>query len=240
MSKELTRVPKIVDLYDNSELALAKNDLNILLNNDPHPSWLIKHPFVKKEVKDPKTGRKTRVPIDYLPIARIEWLLTSIFQSWNIEVKNIMQIANSVVVTARLHYKNPVTGEAEYQDGVGAVAIQTEQGAAATDFSKVRTDAVMKSVPAAKSYALKDAADHLGKLFGKDLNREQYMSYANLQTSGDDIELKNLKAEVSEIISEVRDEKMREAAIEELNEAEANGVNTVDFYKRIINNYQDK
>ena len=38
----------------------------------------------------------------------------------------------------------------------------------------------MKSVPAAESYAVKDAAEKLGKLFGKDLNRKDAFGYTAL------------------------------------------------------------
>ena len=57
-------------------------------------------------------------------------------------------------------------------DGLGAAPIQTKSGASPVDHSAVLTDAVMKALPAAESYALKDAADKLGKLFGSDLGRK--------------------------------------------------------------------
>lgn len=230
----MSNLPKITDLYEDKAIAVQKNNLNSLLNEEPLPSWLVKHPFIKKESKD-ANGQILKVPIDYMPIARVEWLLTSIFQEWNVEIKTIQQIANSIVVTIRLHYTDPVTGNSRYHDGVGAVAIQTEQGASATDFSKVRSDAVMKATPAAKSYALKDAADHLGKLFGKDLNRAQIISYANLQGSNDHLLSISLKNQLSELLNSITDEKSKAKYIDEINEAEAVQLNTSDFYTRIIN-----
>ena len=35
--------------------------------------------------------------------------------------------------------------------------------------------------PAAESYAVKDAAEKIGKLFGKDLNRKDNINYDNLK-----------------------------------------------------------
>jgi hypothetical protein len=88
-------------------------------------------------------------------------------------------IANSVVATVRLWYMDPVTGDWDWQEGVGASPIQTEKGAAATDFSKVNTSAVQMAAPAAETYAIKDAAEKLGKLFGKDINRQGQMNYSD-------------------------------------------------------------
>ncbi|MCK5612897.1 hypothetical protein KAR91_64080, partial [Candidatus Pacearchaeota archaeon] len=70
-----------------------------------------------------------------------------------------------------------------------AAPIQTDKDAAATDFSKVKTDAVMKAAPAAESYAIKDAAEKIGKLFGKDLNRADGIAYDNLRNTFKDYEM---------------------------------------------------
>jgi hypothetical protein len=35
----------------------------------------------------------------------------------------------------------------------------------------------MKGLPSAKSFAVKDACEHLGRLFGKDLNRESSLEF---------------------------------------------------------------
>ena len=88
------------------------------------------------------------------------------------DIKSITVIANSIVAIIRLYVLNPITNEWEWTDGVGAAPIQTESGAAATDFSKVNTAAVQMAAPAAESYAIKDAAEKLGKIFGKDINRK--------------------------------------------------------------------
>ena len=73
-------------------------------------------------------------------------------------------IANSVVVTIRLHYQNPMDGELRWQDGIGGSPMQTAKDASATDFSQIKSGAVMMAAPAAESYAIKDAAEKLGKL----------------------------------------------------------------------------
>lgn len=170
MSNELQTskrpLPKIDELYGDIQLASKQNELNRLLNCNPKPEWVRDHPFVK-------TAK-------YIPIGIIEYLLTSIFIKWRVEIKEASVIANSVKVIIRLHVQDPISGEWDWQDGIGAAPIQTEKGAAATDFNKVLTDAVMKSAPSAESYAIKDAAEKFGKIFGKDLNRVDWMAYTNL------------------------------------------------------------
>jgi hypothetical protein len=101
--------------------------------------------------------------------------LTSIFQQWRFEIKQVLVIANSVTVVGTLHVQDPTTGDWMQQDGIGAAPIQTAKGAAATDFTQVNTAAVQMAAPAAESYAIKDAAEKFGKIFGKDINRKDVL-----------------------------------------------------------------
>lgn len=160
-------LPKLADLYDGDlELKAGQNELNILLNQPPKSDWIKDHPFAKN--------------VKYIPIGRIEYLLTRLFIKWHVEVKVIQVIANSCVVTIRLHYQNIENNEWSWQDGIGAAPIQTEQGEGAMNWDKVRADSVMKAAPAAESYAIKDAAEKIGKIFGKDLNRKDEIIYDSL------------------------------------------------------------
>ena len=144
-----------------------KNQLNLLLNHEPKKDWLKEHPVAKGVL--------------YMSIERIEYLLTTIFQVWTVDIKEIKLIANSVVVIIRLNYKDPVTQEMQFQDGVGAAPLQTEKNAGAIEFDKIKSNAVMLAAPAAESFAVKDAAHKLGKLFGKDLNRSDKIMYDSIK-----------------------------------------------------------
>ena len=175
---EERQLPKLADLYSDTELKIAQNDLNILVNAEPNPGWLRDHPFAKKEVVI--DGKKVKVPIKFIPIERIEWLLTRIFIRWHVEVKTVQLIANSVQVTVRLYYQDVVTKEMLWQDGIGAVALQTDSGAGAVEFDKIKSSAVQMAAPAAETYAVKDAAEKIGKFFGKDINRATHIDYTNL------------------------------------------------------------
>lgn len=163
------QLPKIQELYTDLPEKGKQNDLNVLLNSEPNPKWLMEHPLARG--------------IKYIPIERIEYLLTRVFIRWNVEVKSTQLIGNSVVVCVRLFYQDPLSMDMLWQDGLGASPLQTDKGAGATDFNALKNDAVMKAVPAAESYAVKDAAEKIGKLFGKDLNRGDQIGYDSLLKS---------------------------------------------------------
>lgn len=161
------QLPRYEDLVKGDlELKYDQNELNKLLNHPPANEWLKKHPFAKN--------------VKYIPIGRIEALLTVLFIRWHVEIRQVQVIANSVVVTVRLYYQDVLSNAELWQDGVGAAPIQTDSGSGAMDWNHTKSDAVMKAVPAAESYAVKDAAEKIGKIFGKDLNRADQILYDDL------------------------------------------------------------
>lgn len=163
---QLTKLPTLQELISDNEDSLKQNALTVLLNQNPPAQWLSEHPMIK--------GYK------YIPIEKIEYLLTRIFGNFNVEIRSTQIVANSVVVTVRLHVNNPITGQPMWQDGIGAAPIQTDKGAGATDWNSVKTDGVQKAAPAAETYAVKDAAEKFGKIFGRDVARKGSMDYNNL------------------------------------------------------------
>lgn len=165
MSTEVRKLPTLQELNQDIEVAFKNDAFNTLLNQKPPQSWLKKHPFIN--------GGKH----EYLPIERIELMLTQIFQQWSVRVNSFNPLFNAVAVHVTLRVNNPLTGEWIEQDGLGAAPIQTNAGASAADLSQIKNDAVMKALPTAESYAIKDAAEKLGKLFGKDLNRKDELAF---------------------------------------------------------------
>jgi len=156
-------LPKIQDLHHDLAEAFKTDQLNLLLNQQPKKEWVKEHPFAKN--------------VKYIPIDKVEFLLTKIFGEWRAEILAEGQMFNSVYVKVRLHYKNPIDGVWSFHDGLGAVGVQTDKGASASDLSAIKQDAIMKALPAAESYAIKDAAEKLGTLFGKDLNRKDTLGF---------------------------------------------------------------
>lgn len=159
------RLPTIAELTDENPLQIKDNALMVLLNQPPPTTWIKQHPMTKG---------------DYLPIERVEYLMSRIFTKWWTEIKSVQCVANSIVIVVRVYAVNPITNSEEWQEGVGASPIQTDKGAGAMDWNKAKADGVMKSAPAAESYAFKDAVEKWGKLFGKDLNRRENIDYSPL------------------------------------------------------------
>lgn len=160
------QLPTLAELYDDIALVQKQNQLNIILNAEPKKEWVKEHPFVK--------GLK------YLPIERVEYLLTMIFTKWRVEVKEIKILANSIVTTVRVHVQDPISGLWDWEDGVGAMPIQVSKGSGATEFDKMNSSAVQIGAPASESFAIKDACEKFGKIFGKDLNRKDNIDYDRL------------------------------------------------------------
>lgn len=159
-------IPTMQDLVSDTEQSIKLNNLMVLLNQDPPKSWMQNHPMISG--------------YQYIPIERVEWLLTRIFTKWWVEILDTKIVANSAVVTVRLFVINPLDGSTWHNDGIGCSPIQTDKGAGATDFNKVKSDGVMKAMPSAETYAIKDAADKFGKIFGKDTGRKSQMDYASM------------------------------------------------------------
>jgi len=159
----MNKLPKIQDLHHDLSEAFKTDQLNLLLNQPPPEAWVKDHPVASG--------------VKYMPIEKVEFLLTKIFGEWRVEIISEGQMFQSIYVKVRLHFKNPLTGEWSYHDGLGAVGVQTDKGKSASDLSAIKQDAIMKALPAAESYAIKDAAEKLGKLFGKDLNRKDVMGF---------------------------------------------------------------
>lgn len=158
-------LPTLQQLVDETDLSVKENALMVLLNQEPPKAWIKVHPMVKSE---------------YLPINRVEYLLSRIFTKWWVEVRSSQIMANSVAVTVRVYVINPITAKEEWNDGCGAAPIQTNAGTGAADWNNVKSAGVQMALPIAESYAIKDAAEKWGKLFGKDLNRKDVISYDSL------------------------------------------------------------
>jgi len=157
-------IPTIQDLADPEKL--HKNDqLKTLLNQPPPKAWIKKNKYANNS--------------EYLPIGKVEYLLDKIFQQWKVEILDYKPLFNSISATVRVHYVDPITGEWMYHDGGGVKELQTQAGTGPLkqDFSNINKGAVEMALPIAISTAVKNAARHLGQLFGRELNREDTVEY---------------------------------------------------------------
>lgn len=164
--KEPVKLPSLNDLFNENVKMVGKYEaLNVLLNADPPTKWIKEHPHIP--------GWK------YLPIEKVEYLLSKIFKRSKIQVRKTGMLLNAVEVTVRVKYLDPISGEWLAQDGVGACELQTQAktGALKPDMSNINRGAVSMALPIAKSLAVKDATDHIGKIFGRDLNRKDVIPF---------------------------------------------------------------
>lgn len=160
---ETNKLPTLAELYNDTELSAKNDSLNYLLNQHPPMAWVKEHPYIK--------GYK------YLPIDKVEHLLRKIFKAYKIEITGNGTAFNAVWVSVRVHYKDIITGEWLYHDGIGAAQLQTAKGTSAADLANINNGAVMMALPIAKTLSIKDACDMFGSLFGANLNRRDVVNY---------------------------------------------------------------
>jgi len=163
MTNQIQKIPTLQELVKSENV--EENNLMVLLNQNPPKEWIKIHPFIFN-----KDDKGKSIPYLYIPRERVEYVLSRIYVKWWLEIKSVSLIGNSVVSIVRLYVKNPINQEVEFQDGVGASPIQTDKNAGAIDFNQMKTGAIQIAAPSSETYAFKDAAEKLGKLFGKDLN----------------------------------------------------------------------
>lgn len=165
--KELqkTNLPTVAELFSDNLVEPFKNEqLNTLLNQEPNAKWIKEHPFIKNH--------------KYIPIDKIEFMLRKIFKRYRIEITGQGTAFNGVWVTCRVHYLNPVTGEMDWHDGIGAQQLQTKKDTSPADLANINNGAISMAFPIAKTIAIKDACDHFGTLFGANINRKDTIAFS--------------------------------------------------------------
>ena len=162
MNHELQRYkpPTLIELIEDKEMAFAQDDFNLILNTPVPQTWIKEHPYVNIKVE----GKN--IPLPYIPVKRVKYLLKRIYGKYEWSIKTAEQCLNAFVVVGTLTVRNPITGEMESQDGIGAAAIQMDKGATQGDLSAIKANAIQIGAPAAESYALKNAAEKFGDIFG--------------------------------------------------------------------------
>lgn len=109
-----------------------------------------------------------------LPISFVEMTLDELFGGqWELSDVSTTQIFNEVVGTGILTVWHPVTGRPLKRAGFAAVVITQDSGAALADFNMTKKkNALDLTFPKLKAEILKNAAQSLGKVFGRDINRK--------------------------------------------------------------------
>jgi len=150
-----SKLPTISDLFSEQiQLAGKSEALNNILNTPPPDKWIKKHPFIKDYL--------------YVPIDKVEYLLRRIFKKYSIEITGQGTAFNGVWVTVRVHYHNPVTGDMQFHDGIGACQLQTAKGTSPADLANINNGALSMAFPIA-TFSLNSfgASNANSKLFPK-------------------------------------------------------------------------
>lgn len=144
------------------------------LNQEPDPKELGKTPDGKART---------------LPISFVEMTLDELFLGqWETSEPTYQQVFNEVVGSLVLTVWHPITNRPIRRVGFASVVITQDKDATISEFNATKKkNALDLSFPKLKSECTKNAAQSLGKIFGRDLNRKDSDVYQPIfKKLGDD------------------------------------------------------
>lgn len=135
-------------------------DFQAKLNKEPNPAELGKTPDGKART---------------LPISFVEMTLDEIFLGqWETSEPTYQQVFNEVIGSLVLTVWHPITNRPIRRVGFASVVITQDKDAQISEFTTTKKkNALDLSFPKLKAECTKNAAQTLGKIFGRDLNRAQ-------------------------------------------------------------------
>ncbi len=143
---------------ENKKLILLQSFIE-RLNKEPDP----------KELEPTPDGKAQTLPISFVQMTLDELY----FGLWESSDPVYMQIFNEVVATVVLTVTHPVTGEKLKRTGWASVVITQDKDALVSNFNNTKKkNALDLAFPKLGAEALKSAAQSLGKVFGRDINRK--------------------------------------------------------------------
>jgi len=165
------------------------------LNRDPNKEWIT----LNKEVK-----RATGKDVFYIPIEVCQMLLDKLFAGiYRIQNFKWSQIGNELAGTVEIEYLHPVTNIWLKREGSAVVPVQFKSKEKRNDQipifdleNKVH-NAIQKNIGTLHSECIKNGCHKIGRIFGRDLNRDPF---------GDDLfesfsdEIKELDVDTIEIL----------------------------------------
>lgn len=170
-----------------------------IMNEALNQEVLVKKNMKAELAKNGFNGGKS-TDYEYVPIGVIEECLRQIFfRQVDFEIRNSYRDLNSFIVISRINYKCPISGEYRFADGIGAKALQQEQGAKIYDFNTtMKANALELGVGNAYSISIKNGAKKLGEMFGGSLNRDEELIenlnvFSEKVTNKDGFQLKEIK-----------------------------------------------
>jgi len=163
-----------------------KNELKLIDENlKDAENFIGKVLSVKPENGNIKTNAAAKNS-KYLPISFVENQLDEIFfGAWEIKDFQYQVVANEIIGSLQLRFFHPVFKTWIERTGCAAVQIQmkSQQNGGDGDITNVRnkiTNTLEKDFPHLKAECIKNAARSIGKVFGRDLNRDSEDEYSPL------------------------------------------------------------
>lgn len=153
------------ETYSHEEkIKLLCQDFQRRLNLEPNPEEFDKTPDGKART---------------LPISFVEMTLDELFLGqWELSEPVTTQVFNEVTGTGILTVWHPVTQRPLKRAGFASVIITQDKDAAISEFNMTKKkNALDLSFPKLKAEILKNAAQSLGKIFGRDINRKSVDSF---------------------------------------------------------------
>lgn len=148
------------EIYTEADkLRLLMQDFTRRLNTEPDP----------REFDNTPDGKAVTLPISFVEMTLDELYLGH----WELSDIQTQQIFNEVVGNGILTVWHPVTGKPLRRAGFGAVVITQDKDATIADFNITKKkNALDLTYPKLKAEITKNAAQTLGKIFGRDINRK--------------------------------------------------------------------
>jgi hypothetical protein len=164
---------------ENNTSISQLQDFQAKLNREPNPAELGKTPDGKAKT---------------LPISFIEMTLDELFLGqWETSEPTYQQVFNEVVGSLVLTVWHPITNRPIRRVGFASVVITQDKDATISEFNATKKkNALDLSFPKLKSECTKNAAQSLGKIFGRDLNRTQADTYNPVYKKLSDVGFKAL------------------------------------------------
>lgn len=155
---------------------------------------------MKLHEKPEKTGYNQFSKSKYVPISYIQMTLDELFfGAWSTENFKTQVVANEIIGSIDLKYYHPELKTWITRTGAASVMIRQHKGANITDISKKITNTLVADYPHLLSSCIGNAARSIGKLFGRDLNRDyedQFQPVVHNEEQQKRDQVKPLKAQI--------------------------------------------
>jgi hypothetical protein len=170
MSTEIVRFPEATQLVTNA-LQVTKeqmDDFRVKCQN-----------FTELSEQKPKKTKKHSMGFHYVDVDEIENRLNELFfgiWSWKIDGDPVI-VANEIIVHGTLSVFHPVAMTWIHRSGIGATQIRFEKDSNIGDITKKIKTALQMDAPKASAEAFKNAAQTLGRVFGRGVRRKETENY---------------------------------------------------------------